>query len=217
MSTHKYAIFDMDGTLLESMQYWRTIVLDLLEHYGIKIEESLKKEVVYYNFSHAIAFLKEKTGDPALEQLKHPEMTLPIMEEHYKNDVAVRTGVRELLDSLQARGVRMCILTATPTESTRRALARHGLLDYFEFILSPVEVPGGKKNPEAFYEACRRFGGAEPSECALYEDAFYSMKTAKPMGFYIVATEDALAAKEKDEIFALCDEYYTDGFLTRLK
>jgi HAD superfamily hydrolase (TIGR01509 family) len=216
MKAHRYAIFDMDGTLLESMQYWRTIVLDLLEHYGIKIEESLKKEVVYYNFSRAVAFLKEHAPHPLLDKLK-PEMAMHIMDGHYERDVTVRRGVTALLDRLKGDGVRMCILTATPTESTRRALARHGLLDYFEFILSPVEVPGGKKNPEAFYEACRRFGGAEPSECALYEDAFYSMKTAKPLGLYIVATEDALAAKEKDAIFAICDEYYTDGFLTRLK
>ena len=216
MKAHRYAIFDMDGTLLESMQCWRTIVLDLLAYYGIEIDEAMKKEIVYYNFHRAVAFLKEHAPHPLLDELK-PERALHIMDRHYEHDVTVRQGVRELLDRLRAQGVRMCILTATPTESTRRALLKHGLLDYFEFILSPVEVPGGKRSPEAFYEACRRFGGAAPAECALYEDAFYSMQVAKPLGFYIVATEDALAAKEKDQIFDLCDEYYTDGFLTRLK
>ena len=217
MKELNYAIFDMDGTLLDSMQYWRTIVLDLATRYGVEIDPKWREEAVYYSFRRAIAFLKEKTGNPALDRLNHPEMTLPIMDEHYKNDVAVRTGVRELLDALQARGVRMCIVTATPTESTRAALEHHGLDGYFEFILSPTEVPNGKKTPDAFYEVCRRFGGIDPRQCYLFEDALYSIKVAKPLGFYIVATEDPLARNDKDEILALCDEYYTDGFKIRVK
>ena len=216
MKKLNYAIFDMDGTLLESMQYWRTIVLDLVDRFGIEVPSSLREEIVYHSFNRAVALLKEKAPHPALDQCT-PAVALEIMDAHYQNDVTVRGGVRELLDALAARGVRMCLFSATPTEIAKRALARHELDRYFEMFLSPIEIPGGKSDPESFREVCRRFGTIEPSECYLFEDALYSIKTAKPLGFYAVATEDALQVKNKDAILALCDEYYTDGFKIRVK
>ena len=114
----------------------------------------------------------------------------------------------EYLDSLRAKGIPMCVASATGKPLVELCLETLGLKDYFSFILSCVEVGAGKNRPDVFLEAARRLG-AEPTDCAVFEDAIYAVRSAKEAGFYVVAVKDAHNDSCWEELQSLADETIT--------
>jgi len=131
-------------------------------------------------------------------------------EEKYQNDVELKPYVFAYLKKLQAEQVRMGIATAADLRTTKKVLARLGILDCFEFILTCTEMGCSKEEPGIFYRAAEIFG-ARPGETVVFEDALHSIKTAKEAGFIVVGVGDESSKNEKEEIKRLC-HLYIDSF-----
>ncbi|MBO5912771.1 MAG: HAD family phosphatase [Clostridia bacterium] len=208
----KYAVFDMDGTLLDTMDYWRDIVRFYAEMHSLPIPVISEKDAIaasHLSTYKKIAFLKERYGEQEAVKLIGNEDVFDVMEYFYKKAPKIRFGVVEMLESLKANGVRMCVASATPSYPIEIALKTAGLSDYFEFVLSPTEYPKGKSDPDIFYGVAERFG-CDVTEVALFEDTLYSIKTAHNLGMYIIAVRDKYSAYQADEIKANSNEYYTE-------
>ena len=132
-----------------------------------------------------------------------------IMAQHYCHDVRIKPGVREYLDNLKSQGVSMCVASATNKPLVELCLENLGLKDYFSFILSCVEVGAGKNRPDVFLEAARRLG-TEPSDCAVFEDAIYAVRSAHAAGFHVVAVKDNHNSSCWEELQTLADEIITN-------
>jgi HAD superfamily hydrolase (TIGR01509 family) len=123
--------------------------------------------------------------------------------------------LREVLEELKKRGIPMGIVTGTPHPLADIALQTAGMETYFSFLLSPDEFPKGKNEEAIFREALRLLGAENPANVAFFEDQLYSIRTARAMGFFIVAPVDDYARKDKDEIEQLSDAYWeTMGWQT---
>ena len=200
-----YAIFDMDGTLVDSMGYWHNMEREFLTLKGVtdNLEEILEitKPMTLAEFS---AYFSSVCGIDCTPEQFIAECEL-IMAEHYRNDVEIKPGVREYLDALQQKGVQMCVASATNKPLVELCLEKLGLRSYFRFILSCVEVGAGKIRPDVFLEAARRLG-TTPADCAVYEDAIYAVRSAHAAGFYVVAVKDRHNTACWDELCETADE-----------
>jgi len=217
MENIRYAIIDMDGTLVDSMKYWMGVVeesLALLPPDANIPPEALEK-ILTMGISRAREYLESLhiKADYAFGEEKVRE----IMGAHYEHDVTVRPGARELLESLKKQGVRMVIATLTPRPLVDLCLERFGLTEYFEAYYTPEEYPEGKRETRIFFDIMKHFGVSSPEDVWLFEDSLYSVKTAKALGMHIVVTDEETQRHNKEQLIALADAYYTDGFTTRIK
>lgn len=208
MNKH-FAIFDMDGTLVDSMVFWQRLGREFLASRDIteRVEEVLE-QIIPMTMTESAALFIQEYGLPGTPEDLAAEMNA-IMEHHYCFDVPLKPGVPEYLDKLRSTGVKMCVASATPVHLIRACLTRLGVAEYFSFLISCDEAGAGKDRPEVFLLASERLG-AIPRETAVYEDALYAAKTAKKAGFYTVGVYDKCAAENWEALKALSDETIRD-------
>lgn len=201
----RYAIFDMDGTLIDSMGFWRNLGREYLHAQGIteNIEDTIE-EIAPLTMSESSALFVERFPLNMTAETVAAEMN-EMMDEHYRRDIPLKPGIRELLDMLRLSGMKMCVASATAEHLMTACLDRLGILHYFDFVLSCETLNTHKREPLIYLEAAKRMGG-KPAETAVYEDALYAIETAKKVGFYVVAVYDNEAQKHWSNILALADE-----------
>lgn len=204
----QFCIFDMDGTLVDSMRYWKGLGRDYLESLGIHPDDSLLWMVEAMTMLEGAAYFMDTYHIPGPPQRIVDEMEA-MMEEHYRRDVPLKPGVREYLERLRGRGCRLCVATATAEPLARQCLSRLGVDGFFDFILSCETVGVRKDRPDVFLEAARRLGAA-PGETAVFEDALYAARTAREAGFYTVAVPEPSYAGDWPALSALADECILD-------
>lgn len=204
-----FAIFDMDGTLVDSMVFWDRLGREYLASKGItKGIEPVLEQIIPMTMSESSALFIESFGIPGTPERVAAEMNA-IMEEHYRKDIPLKSGVREYLDQLAQEGVTMCVASSTAQKLMSACLSRLGVADRFVFLLSCEEVGAGKNRPDVYMESARRLG-AQPQEIAVYEDALYAARTAKVAGFYTVAVFDDSETDQWEELTKLAHESIID-------
>ncbi len=205
----KFAIFDMDGTLIDSMGYWQRLGREYLTGKGVTGDlTDVLERIKPMTMTESAALFAEEFGLVGTPEELAAEMN-GIMETHYRADILLKPGVAEYLAALRADGVRLCVASATAPDLVAACLERLGVLDHFEFLLSCEEVGAGKDKPDVYLAAADRLG-AQPGEAAVYEDALYAAQTAKEAGFYTVGVYDPSGEAHWDEMTALADEIITD-------
>ena len=198
----KYAIFDMDGTLIDSMVFWKNLATEYLTSKGIlQIPADILEQIKPMTMSESAALFRREFGLTGDVEAQMNEM----MEDHYRNDIPLKPGVWEYLENLHRQGVRMCVASATAEHLMESCLTRLGVRQYFEFLLSCETVGAGKRSPLVYQEAARRLG-AVPGQIAVYEDALYAVQTAKAAGFHMVGVYDDSAADSWQAIEQESDE-----------
>lgn len=201
----KYAIFDLDGTLIDSMGIWQNLGCEYLRSKGIteNIEDTIE-EIAPLTMSESAALFAERF--PLHSDAEHVAKEMnDIIAKHYKHDIPLKKGMKEHLERLKESGVRMCVASATAEFLVKACLERLGILSCFEFILSCETMNTSKRGPDIYLEAARRFK-AQPGEIAVYEDAKYAIETAKKAGFHIIAVYDEEAKKYWPQLCEIADE-----------
>lgn len=201
----KFVIFDMDGTLIDSMKIWSNLGREYLRARGISgdIEKEMQ-EIVPLTMREAAELFRERFSLPEDADRIAQEM-YGLMEEHYKNDIPLKKGIREYLERLKKAGVRMCVASATAEYLMEACLERLGILSWFDFILSCESIHTSKREPKIYFEAARRLR-AVPEETAVYEDVLHAVQTAKKAGFYVVGVYDEESDGQWQQIGKAADE-----------
>lgn len=204
----KFCIFDMDGTLVDSMGYWCDLGRDYLRSKGVEADAAFLRHIQTMTMLGSAAYIMETFSIPGPPQRIVDDMHA-VMAEHYRRDVPLKPGMLDYLENLKQRGCRMCVATATAAPLALTCLERLGVMEYFDFLLSCEEVGVSKRSPDIYLESARRMGAA-PREVAVFEDALFAARTAKEAGFYVVAVQDENCAGEWPELSALAHETVTD-------
>lgn len=200
------AIFDMDGTLLDTMRYWRYTSLEYLLAHQLPVRPEDLARMEWTSSRALVKEIAEREGfDMGSWQTMVGELE-EFMNRHYLHDAKRRENVPELLERLRGMGKPMCVATGAPRQYARNGLSRLGILKYFEFVTDCYEFGLDKSQPEYFEEVARRLG-TKPERCVVFEDALYAMKSAKTAGCRVVAIEDSTARLQRDEIRAIADRY----------
>ena len=205
--TIKGAIFDCDGTLLDSMQMW----LKAEEEYLLALKHMPRPDLIDavrpLSSLEAADYLKTEYGIlKTIEQINNERNTM--LEDYYFNKAGLKDGVLAVLEELSAHGVKMCVATATDNYLVEAGLARCGIRGYFGRIFTCSEEKTSKKWPDIYIRAAE-FLGTEISETIVFEDALHAIKSAKKAGFPVVAVYDQSEDDHQEEIRAISDYYYT--------
>ena len=203
MPKFKAALFDMDGTLLCSMRYWRFTSLEyLLRHDIIPTPQQLAQ--MYTTSSRKLCYEIMRERDPRITM---PEIIAELegyMHRHYLYDVHAKADVEKYLQKLKDQGVTMIVATGAPREYARDGLQRLGLLDFFEFVTDGYEF-GMDKHDSAYFELMAQKLQVKPREMCVFEDALYSIKAARQAGCPVAAIRDATQAHDWEEIARMAD------------
>ncbi|MDE6764085.1 MAG: HAD family phosphatase [Oscillospiraceae bacterium] len=194
----KAIIFDMDGTLLDSLSVWadsdREFITGLGMDYDSKHSFAMKK----MHFDSACEYLVREFS-LSLTPQETGERILQIVEDHYINGVPLKDGAKEILTAAKNAGIKMCVATSNKKSLAESTLKAKGIMDYMEFVITSDEVGGGKETPEIFLKAAERLGTA-PEEAVVFEDSIHAVLSAKSAGFRVVGIYDPLCPEEFAEI-----------------
>lgn len=198
------AIFDMDGTLLDSMYIWETYGSDYLKECGVQPRTGVDEITVAMSLQHTAQYLKREYGLTKTEEAIVKEINR-MVENQYFRVVQPKPGIPKTLKRLHEKGVRMAVATATDRYQVEAALERCGLLKYFSGIFTGPEH-GSKNEPEIFETALLHLG-TKREKTAVFDDALYALRTAKTAGFPVVAIYDRSQKKTETVIRSVADMY----------
>ncbi len=205
MKKFKYAIFDMDGTLLDSMSEWKNLGRDYLVNRGIDVPDDINDILNSMTINEATLYFQEEFG--IMENIEQINTDiLKMIENKFLYELKLKPFVKEYLDKLKKENINMCIATATPAYLAKAAMERLGVLDYFSFIVCCDDVGIGKTMPDIFHYAVEKFD-ANPNEVAVFEDSDYAMKTSKDAGLYTIGVFYENLNKPLEEIKLICHKY----------
>lgn len=202
-------IFDLDGTLLDSLGAWEHSGTNFLRTQGINPPEGLDEKLAQMSLMDGARLVKKMFGlpQPPEELLR---LTLLPVRQRYFTDIPAKPGVPEMVRYLRAQGIKLCVATASDRELAEAALKRLGLWNSFDFIITCDEVGIGKRSP-AVYEAALKKLGTSKARTLVVEDALYALETAKKAGFPAAAIAEEHAAGDQPALQRAAD-YYIRSF-----
>ena len=203
----KGAIFDLDGTLLDSMFIWDTIGEDYLRSLGKEPHEDLKETFMTLTLEEAAEYYREHYG-VTLSVKEIVDGVNAMVEGIYRTKVTLKPGISEYLAWLKENGVRTCVATVTDRYLVEETLERLGVRHYFSEIFTCAEVGFGKDKPVIYQKALEHLG-TEKSDTYVFEDMLFALNTAKTDGFPTVGVYDRHEVHQ-DELKELADYYVLD-------
>lgn len=215
----KGAIFDLDGTLLDSMFIWDTIGEEYLRSLGIEPKEDLRETFKTFTLEQSAHYYREHYG-VTLSVKEIIDGVNEMVENYYIKTVPLKPGVKEFLMKLSSQGVKMCIATVTDRHLVEAALKRCGVREFFSEIFTCAQVGGSKEEPLIYRTALEHLG-TNKAETVVFEDAYYALKTAKTDGFCVAAVYD-IHEDNSEEMKTISDFYIEDfsdaqAFLNSIK
>lgn len=199
------AIFDLDGTLLDSTGFWNTFSHEMLNIPPGEPCPDIRAEFRRRTPREAAVRCKEVFGfTQSVEELT--ELFNRRVMNFYRSEVQAKPHVKEFLSILKMEGVWMYVATEAEREMAVEALRHVGLLDYFRGVLTCRDIGHDKSSPE-IYESCMRRLRSNKRDTVVFEDSLRGLRTAKEAGFRVAAVYDPASEQDAGEIQALADYY----------
>ena len=202
------AIFDLDGTILDSMFIWNDIGYKFLEMKNIQVPPGADKQFTQMSLQQAAEYYIEHFDNTATIESIINDINM-LVEGFYFYEVLKKDGVKEFLEYLKNRGVKMCIATATDKYMVEKALERNGLLHYFSDIFTCNGVGAGKDTPVIYDKALEHLGTPKQNTF-VFEDAFYAIKTANTARYNLVGIKDVSEPEDVEVIKEHCQIFIND-------
>ena len=201
------AIFDVDGTLLDSMSVWWDVLVEFYGQQGSEISESAAVEFKELTLEESIPLLIGRFNlTMSVEEIFNH--FIHMAAKYYEKTLPLKDWAKEYLRDLHERGVKIAIATSGYRELCEKALRRLDVWKYIDACAFSSEVGVNKSNPDVYLLAAKRMG-VTPEECVVYEDIVAGITGAKKGGFTTCAIYDDTNANETDTLISLADQYIT--------
>ena len=207
-------IFDLDGSLVDSMWMWKAIDIEYLGGFGIEAPKDLQKEIGGRSFVETAIYFKERFGlEDSIEKIGDDWNRMAF--DKYTHEVPLKEGSDKFLTICEEKGIKLGIASSNSTELIEQVLASHGIRDKFKSIKSGTEVLKGKPAPDIYLTVAKELG-ADPSKCLVFEDLVDGIIAGKNAGMTVVAVSDDYSRHSDDEKKELSDMYIEDywGFVS---
>ena len=200
------AIFDLDGTLINSTGVWNKVDEDFFNRRNVIMPPEFPQVIKTHTLMSGAVYIKDR--------LSLPESPEDIVKEWhdaavyaYHNDVRVKPYVKELLELLKnSYGYKIGLATSNTHELYDQCLINNGIYDYFDSFTQSDEVERLKGFPDIYEKSAERMG-VPKEECIVFEDVYQAVKGARMGNFFTVAVEDSASAGDREEIIKIADVY----------
>lgn len=201
----KAVIFDVDGTLVDSMWIWKDVDIEFLGKRGIPLPARLQTDIEGMSYSETAIYFKARFNlTESLEEIKE-EWRL-MAEGYYKRHIKLKSGAKEFLKLLNDKGVTIGIATSNSRELVDYMLTNHGIRQYFSDIRTSCEVDKGKPHPDVYLKVAEDMG-IEPCHCLVFEDTVSGVMAAKSAGMKVFAMADEVSLESKDKLIEMTEGY----------
>ncbi len=207
----KAVLFDLDGTLVDSMWMWKQIDIEYLGQFGVELPEKLQSEIAGMSFSETAQYF----------QRTFPQITHTIDEmkacwnqmalDKYRYEVPLKPGVAEFLQELKRRGIKTGIATSNSCELVTEVLQSLGVRSSFDAVHTACEVAAGKPAPDIYLYVAEKLG-VPPEECLVFEDIVMGIRAGKSAGMQVCAVQDEFSMYEEAEKKQEAD-YFIESYL----
>lgn len=201
----KAAIFDLDGTLIDSMWVWGKIDEDYFKKRNMDLPSNLKSQIEHLSFDEVAAYFKSNFSiSDTIEEIKKEWTDSAYVE--YLNNVKLKPGVVEFLSLLKNLNIKIGLATSNSKSLLEAGLLANDIYHYFDSITLTDEVSRGKNFPDVYLLAAERLG-VNPEECIVFEDILPAVKGAKAAGMKVVGVYDDFSKEQKEDIINHADKY----------
>jgi HAD superfamily hydrolase (TIGR01509 family) len=191
-------IFDMDGTLIDSMPHWENIGAEFLKRHGVTPPADLNETIKTMSFAESARYFIEFFGVDKTEEQVGDEIN-GLIRENYARHIQLKPFVKEALNQFRRQGIKMGMLTATHLSLAELVMNRCGILEHFDFILTSGITGLPKSQPEIYHQAVAQMN-IPAAEIAIFEDALYCIQAARATGCEIVGVYDEASKNDWEEI-----------------
>ena len=202
-------IFDMDGTLIDSMGVYRDVRYEVIKDLGFNLaDDELEqlKGVSHWEFPRKM----NELFDAGIEESEFFHFVNTRVRDYYRQGFPLKKGVLRFLDYMDEQGIKYCVATASKNINAISVFKKLGMLDRFEFIITTSDVDRGKEYPSIYKEAVIMMD-SHISDAYVFEDALYAVKSAKAGGFKVVGIADDSFADSREEISEEAD-FFSDDY-----
>ena len=209
----KACLFDMDGTLLDSMHIWKDIDIEFLGRFGYELPPTLQREIEGMSFRETACYIKDRFHLPiSIEEIMNIWNEMAFQK--YSEEIFFKEGAFEFVKMLKEKGICTAICTSNSRELVNAVAEHLGFMPYFDTIITSCEVGAGKPAPDIYLEAAKKLG-VEPEHCLVFEDIVTGLTAGKRAGMKLCAVEDLYSADQKEAKKAMAD-YYVENYLDLL-
>ncbi|MDO5573369.1 MAG: HAD family phosphatase [bacterium] len=204
----KAVIFDLDGTLVDSMWIWTKIDEEYLGKFHIVPPKDLSNAIEGKSFTETAEYFKKRFFiQDSIDSIK--ETWNEMAFDKYSNHVPLKAGVKEFLEECVKRKIKLGIASSNSSQLVRTVLKRHQILSNFESVITGCDVCAGKPAPDVYLKAARDLN-VKPEECLVFEDITAGIMAGKNAGMKVCAVEDDYSKYQREEKRKLADYYIKD-------
>lgn len=201
-------IFDMDGSLVDSMWVWKDIDIQYLGRFGHTIPDDLQQKIEGMSFTETAVYFKERFAIPdTVEQIKADWNQMAW--DNYRTRVMLKPGARELLDYCKENGIKLGIATSNSRQIVDMVMKERGIEGYFDCIMTSCEAKKGKPAPDIYLLTAQQIG-VPPEKCLVFEDIVFGIQAGKSAGMEVCAVEDAYSVYQWEEKKRLANYHIHD-------
>lgn len=204
----KAVIFDVDGTLVDSMWIWKQVDIDFLARRNIDLPPALQSDIEGMSYTQTAEYFKERFQLPdSIDEIK--EEWHQMANDFYSGTLNMKKGATDFIKHLHEKGKKLGIATSNSKELVESMMKAHGLGKYFSTICTSCQVPRSKPHPDVYLKAAEELG-LSPEECLVFEDTVAGVTAAKAAGMRVIAVYDAFSAPSKKKITEMAEGYIKD-------
>lgn len=202
------AIFDLDGTLIDSMWIWEQIDIDYLSSKNLDVPSNLKDEINHLSFKQtALYFKKTFNLEDEIDTIMNTWSNMAY--NHYSKNIKLKPGVIEFFNILKSKNIKIGLATSNSTLLLTAALKSTKIYDYFNAITITDEVNKDKSNPDIYLLAAQKLQ-TPPENCIVFEDIIEAVSGAKKANMKVIGVYDKAASYQKERMLKNCDHYIYD-------
>lgn len=202
-------IFDIDGTLVDSLYIWAEIDIEFLGSFGLAVPDDYEGVIMGMSFVQVAEYTKERFNLPiSVEEIMSAWNRMA--EEKYANEIEYKPGAQAFLEECKGRNIKMGVGTSNSRHLVSRLFARLKTDDYISVVLTSDEVSNGKPAPDIYLEAAGRLG-VRPERCLVFEDTIAGIEAGHNAGMKVCAVYDD-ATKDVDAQKQSTADYYINNY-----
>ncbi len=208
MKDYQAMIFDLDGTLIDSMWVWRKIDEVYLAQLNYEVPEDIEEALEGMSFTESATYFKTRFQiEDTIDEIK--EAWNDLAWQFYTEEVPLKKGVQAFLEYATAQGIKLGIATSNSTKLVHAVLKKHGIDHLFESIRTSCEVEKGKPHPYIYLKVAEDLGVA-PENCLVFEDVANGVRAGKAAGMDVWAVEDGQSEETKIVLNQLAERMVLD-------